>query len=105
MLEVECNKILKYNGPEPGFCIAFNGRFQSLNNSCIYPLLHAFPPLSPRLCGVCIELLLPVGTHKYMFIVDGEIKLDPSNTLVSHCYFIDSCMCLESQQENLLPGT
>ena len=30
-----------------------------------------------------MDLELPVGCHQYMFRVDGEWRLDPSNTLVS----------------------
>ena len=30
-----------------------------------------------------MDLELPVGRHQYMFRVDGEWRLDPSNTLVS----------------------
>ena len=33
--------------------------------------------------GVYVDLQLPVGTHHYMFIVDGRWILDPSNTHVS----------------------
>ncbi len=117
--EVECNKIFKHNGilycvqwafPIPlsplsmlAQCHAWCQLATTLVFIPCFMLSLSFP--SPRLGGVCIDLMLPVGTHKYMFIVDGERKLDPSNTLVSHCCFIDSCMCLEFQQENLLPGT
>ena len=30
-----------------------------------------------------MDMELPVGTHHYMFIVDGQWTLDPSNPLVS----------------------
>ncbi len=33
--------------------------------------------------GVFVEVALPVGTHDYLFIVDGEYKTDPSSPMVS----------------------
>ena len=33
--------------------------------------------------GVFVEVTLPVGTHNYLFIVDGEYKTDPSSPMVS----------------------
>ena len=33
--------------------------------------------------GVYVDMCLPIGTHHYMFIVDGVWKHDPDNTLVS----------------------
>lgn len=32
--------------------------------------------------GVSVDIQLPVGTHQYMFEVDGVKKTDPANTMV-----------------------
>ena len=39
-----------------------------------------------------MDMELPVGTHHYMFIVDGKWTLDPSNPLVSvHLHYTPAC--------------
>ena len=65
-------------------CFNFGGHHFCACKSVFIDRIHYVCILSiPSAGGVYVDLELPVGCHQYMFRVDGQWRLDPSNILVS----------------------